>query len=1360
MVSKAHNRGTRNKQNVCVKQASRTNDAKLQRGVLILLLLFVFLVPYHLWWISPTLEALGGRLSPDITTPSTGLLSGRNYVYVGTGRWRNRGLNLVTCLRSMLGDESVHGESVEFTVRRLQLQFLKNKEKSSYDYTRELRGALYPTSDLVARLNGSSSVDDGYDAFVSQSLPFIDAWAELNSLLESLKDKQDSRREEFVSKAAKAKKGDAGAAAELAGELMKQLTNERRGTLVTKPSPLQAASLDGPSIVVLQEGSNNHRDYVPPGSVAGFELRKRVETDDNSTTDLPAVKLAFYKQNFQMAGESGGTVVVVVVRPGPGATVGCIVAGEETGRSRNMRGVAGMANFYECESQHYEINGDAPEDAGSEKRARGMWAFGSEKIEAPESGGTQRLLPVAGLLFGSDFVGGCNAASRLLDAFGFPVSTESKRHKDDVLWSQEMQNVFSSVSAAMRKQLYVASFDISSGQEGTIKVRCSTVASFWTSEEEEERDSLGGSCDGGLQLWQAYRDASASGVGLDWQGSQCLVRLPTRHFPEAKVTNQSVVGSPISLEKPNLHLRILAGIKPQSLNICYGSTGSACTVSIDASTECELTCEHSGSYAVSRGVRSASGRHHPPACFYLERKLETPLVRHNSTALSGSWLTQEEADPVRWTIPERGDFHINEGEEPHSVTLVFTSDVHGRFFRECGSSYCYPGAPHIASVIQTIRSAVSRSGRVGTAVLIDAGDATFGSQYNETLVGMTMNRLGYEAMALGNHEFDTGLRLDAFSDLVNFPIVSTNVDGVPFATDFVSVSLKGGAVLCLLGVSTNEYNPLAGRNVTFADESTVVEMAQNLRTQHGCNHTALLSHAGIEADKRFANESKAKFDAIIGGHSHVLMGVHSTDHMPESSEFGAVSDMNFPFQSDKNPPVAHTGANGRYLGVLRLYWVGTRLEFSQGSLIPLDASHGVFPDNEFELWQSKLLQKERLQEQAEVTEVEIDNSLARNNVCGQSCRTQECLMGNLATDAMLSCVAHGPCSKYAAKEKIVATFALLESGTLRACISSGREDFSEILPWPNNLVLLTMTGATVRKMLEHGVKDMKEGQGGAFLQASGLRYLYRDTHVEDVYISKPNIRRPSHRRRRRVTFSARNRYGTEICAISGAEPSHGASLRDNELYQVVVTDWLASGGDGYGGIVASAEAVTTNATLRKAILEHAKSFPTVSAEDRSQSADAKLTSFAKQGLSGFIGGALSFLLTYPLYTLFVQRSASKKISLGFRDLFAGSMLGILATALSQSIYFAVYSSPELAEYSAFTRSTVAAITNSVATTPLWVLATRKQIKEGSMSAFVVAKHVYNEAGFAGFFTGITMNLVMCIFPVVRQVRVARWLWWS
>lgn len=1258
------------------------SSGRRRRTVLTSFLVLVCVVVLNHWWWKSTVPTINdSRMSTDKNVQLSTAAS-RKHGYVGTGQWRNRGLNLVACLRSMLSsDETYEGETIEVTIRKLQLLYLRKEgnRSSHFDYLRELQGSLYPS--LCSSNNTVGRADDGYLDFCRQTLPKINAWNELDTMLESLKRnrKASSQRKQLSQNAARAKQGDEAAASLLAMELTKQRSDRHHGFLIQQ-SPKQAALLNGPSVAVLTENDLLHSDDA--SVVAGFELRKRV---DDNTSNVPVVDLAFYKQYFEMTGGGGGEAVVVL-RPHPGSHVSCIVAREAAGNH------GASSFFYACETED----------------------------ESGTRDGTEPL-PVIGLLFGPDFGGGCNVASRMLDSYGLPPTNGEQQHRDNVLWGQEIQNVLSSVSASMREKLYVASYDVH--DDGTINVQCHSVVSFWSNENGNDDHTL----------WQSYRNIAALEVGLDWKLSKCLVRLPLRDFPNAKVINQThgMIYSPPAFDGQHVQ------------NACYGSTGSACIVATDESTLCELVCEHSGSYTLFLGVQSTSGQHHHgPACFELERRLETPVDRHGKT----TWLAQEDADPVRWNRTKIKA----EDKELHSVTLVFTSDVHGRFFRECGSSYCYPGAPHIASVIQTVRSAESRSGRTGAAILVDAGDATFGSQYNETLVGMTMNRLGYEAMALGNHELDIGpQRLDEFADLATFPIISANVKGVPFTTEFVRIGLKGGATICLLGVSANEYNPLAGRKVTYnSDDAFVVEMARNLRSKHGCNHTALLSHAGIEADKKLA--TKANIDAIVGGHSHVLMGVHSTDHVPESSEFGAVTDMTFPFNSGGGTPVAHTGANGRYIGLLRLSWVGDRLVNSKGSLIPLDSLHGVFPDYDVDEWQSKLIEKGSHTDQAESTKVNIDTSLTRNELCGQTCRIQECLIGNIATDAMVSCVIHGPCSEYAKNASAVATVALLESGTLRACVAPDIEDFSEILPWPNTLVLLTMTGASVRKMLEHGLKDMKDGQGGAFLQVSGLKYLYRDMSVEKVFLSESDIRPPTDELRALITFSAGNIYQTAVCGLPEVE-SHGTSLDDDSLYLVVVTDWLASGGDGYQDIVSSADIVTTNTTLRDAILQHAKSRPTVSEEARSESVDSKLTTSTKQGISGFFGGAISFLATYPLYTLFVQRSASRKVSFSLHDLFAGSMMGMLATALSQAIYFWVYSSPALRGFSAFARASFAAVSNSAVTTPLWVITTHLQVEHCQMNAYAIAKHIYEDSGPIGFFAGFSMNMVMCIFPVVRQV---------
>jgi hypothetical protein len=81
------------------------------------------------------------------------------------------------------------------------------------------------------------------------------------------------------------------------------------------------------------------------------------------------------------------------------------------------------------------------------------------------------------------------------------------------------------------------------------------------------------------------------------------------------------------------------------------------------------------------------------------------------------------------------------------VYILLTSDIHGHMKHSCRAHWCYPGAPSIATV------AMRLSGE--PFLLVDTGDSLFGaSDLSETNVVKVMNRLGYHAMGLGNHDWD------------------------------------------------------------------------------------------------------------------------------------------------------------------------------------------------------------------------------------------------------------------------------------------------------------------------------------------------------------------------------------------------------------------------------------------------------------------------------------------------------------------------------------------------------------------------------------------------------------------------------
>jgi hypothetical protein len=138
-------------------------------------------------------------------------------------------------------------------------------------------------------------------------------------------------------------------------------------------------------------------------------------------------------------------------------------------------------------------------------------------------------------------------------------------------------------------------------------------------------------------------------------------------------------------------------------------------------------------------------------------------------------------------------------------------------------------------------------------------------------------------------------------------------------------------------------------------------------------------------------------------------------------------------------------------------------------------------------------------------------------------------------------------------------------------------------------------------------------------------------------------------------------------------------------------------------------------------------------------------------MSGFVGGYIAFFASFPLYTLFVRKSTNGKEQASRKGLFDGVWLGSLATAICQFIYFLIYHSESLLQYSPFARASTGSISTVLATNPLWVVVTRIQTADGKLSGYSAANMVLQEQGWRGFFAGVLMNLAMCVFPIVRQV---------
>jgi len=119
--------------------------------------------------------------------------------------------------------------------------------------------------------------------------------------------------------------------------------------------------------------------------------------------------------------------------------------------------------------------------------------------------------------------------------------------------------------------------------------------------------------------------------------------------------------------------------------------------------------------------------------------------------------------------------------------------------------------------------------------------------------------------------------------------------------------------------------------------------------------------------------------------------------------------------------------------------------------------------------------------------------------------------------------------------------------------------------------------------------------------------------------------------------------------------------------------------------------------------------------------------------------------------MFVKRSMSKDIQCSCSRLFDGLGVAAFAAALVDGLYFALYELPFLGKFSNVWRSSIAAVSSAVATSPFWLVVTQKQLSTHSVNTWQLARTIYKVGGWKAFYASLSMDIIMCIFPVVRQV---------
>ncbi len=457
----------------------------------------------------------------------------------------------------------------------------------------------------------------------------------------------------------------------------------------------------------------------------------------------------------------------------------------------------------------------------------------------------------------------------------------------------------------------------------------------------------------------------------------------------------------------------------------------------------------------------------------------------------------------------------------YRLNILHINDLHSRiesvnkYDSTCGAEdeaegKCFGGVARLKTLLDAKRAELAGQ----NVIVLDAGDQFQGSLMYTTYKGAAeaefMEALGFDAMAVGNHEFDDGPQgLADFVDKVSFPVISGNLD-LSASTllkgrvgNHVVLEVGGEKIGIVSALATDTVDTSSpGPNVVFQDEVDSLSADVAALEAEGVTKIIALTHVGLPKDLVIA-EKVPGLDAVVGGHSHTKFSNTEEGAEPYPTMVG-------------NVPVVQAYAYSKYLGHLVLTFDDAgNLTGASGDTILVDPS--ITPDPAIAARVAELagpIEELKTRVVAQATAV-IDGERG-------SCRAQECAMGDLVADAMLDRV----------KGQGIEV-AIQNGGGLRASIDAGDVTMGEVLsvlPFQNTLSTFHVTGAVIVEALENGVSQYEDG-AGRFPQVAGMSY----------------------------SFDVSQAPGSRISDVMVG----GAPIEPDRLYGVVSNNYVRNGGDGY-----------------------------------------------------------------------------------------------------------------------------------------------------------------------------------------------------
>jgi 5'-nucleotidase/UDP-sugar diphosphatase len=449
--------------------------------------------------------------------------------------------------------------------------------------------------------------------------------------------------------------------------------------------------------------------------------------------------------------------------------------------------------------------------------------------------------------------------------------------------------------------------------------------------------------------------------------------------------------------------------------------------------------------------------------------------------------------------------------ETETVTLLFTNDFESTydpvlaFWRDDMDRI--GGVAQLATLIDRIRSTESN------VFLFDSGDIFTGALAKLTLGEVSfelMMTMGYDAMAVGNHEFEYGWEQFAKQQYrVPFPVLGANLfyqgTTIPYTRPYTVIE-RGGVRIGVIGImgqdAATALIPSHIAGVEVIDPAlAVTEALDDLRQD--VDITVLLTHQGktapmqtddstpdvkrdIDADIRLAGAVKG-IDVLLGGHADA-----GTEEAVVHPQTGTL--------------IMQTYGQGFHLGYLKLTIDKTtgKIVSHESRLIPVDSD---------KLTPHPVVAKKLAEYRSRFPELYTLIGATEGRMNRRY--NEESDVGNLFADIL--------------RETTAAQIGLINSGALRRDLPKGqirRVDLLDAFPFTDHVVKLTLTGRQLREVLEQSL-TLERG----IMQVSGLTVAY-------------DLREPE---------------GHRVVSVTVGDQPMGLDIE----YEIATIDLVAQGGDLY-----------------------------------------------------------------------------------------------------------------------------------------------------------------------------------------------------